>query len=192
MGYERGDELPVVGGERVLVRESRAEAERAAASLEGFVTQHYPRLIRLAGLVTHDLYEAQDAVQSALERAWRGRSSLEDSSRLRPWLDRIVVREAIRIGRRRSSLLGRLLGAHPQVTEITTADSQPGPAELVSLRLAYGHLTADHRAVIALHLHAGYTVAETAQLLGVPHDTVRSRLRAARDRLRREMAEVTP
>lgn len=189
MGYERGDGLPVVGGERALARDAPADDEMVA--LEAFVTHHYPRLIRLAGLITHDVDEAQDAVQAALERAWRGRSSLEDHSRLKPWLDRIVVREAIRLGQRRSSLLGRLFGAQRQVTEIEPGQHQPGPADVVALRLAYSHLSADHRAVIALHLHAGYSVAETAGLLGVPHDTVRSRLRAARQRLRREMVEVT-
>jgi RNA polymerase sigma-70 factor (ECF subfamily) len=60
------------------------------------------------------------------------------------------------------------------------------------LREALGRLSPDQRAVIALHLHAGYSVDETARVLGVPFDTVRSRLRAARDRLRREMAEVNP
>jgi RNA polymerase sigma factor (sigma-70 family) len=190
MGYERGEGFPVVGGDRALVRDAQAVDDEMVA-IEAFVTHHYPRLIRLAGLITHDVDEAQDAVQAALERAWRGRSSLEDHSRLKPWLDRIVVREAIRLGRRRSSLLTQIFSRQPQVTEIEPLQHQPGPADVVTLRLAYSHLSADHRAVIALHLHAGYTVAETAGLLGVPHDTVRSRLRAARQRLRREMAEVT-
>jgi RNA polymerase sigma-70 factor, ECF subfamily len=180
----------VIGGGRVLARDDQVKPE--LARLESFVTEHYPRLIRLAGLITHDADEAQDAVQAALERAWRGRGSFDDSRPVKPWIDRIVVREAIRLGRRRSSLLGRLLGGQRQITEIEMAEQRPGPQELVSLRIAYDLLSPDHRAVIALHLHAGYSVAETAQLLGVPHDTVRSRLRAARERLRREMAEVAP
>jgi DNA-directed RNA polymerase specialized sigma24 family protein len=41
---------------------------------------------------------------------------------------------------------------------------------------------------VALHLHAGYTVSETAELVGAPIETVRSRLRVAREHLRRELA----
>jgi RNA polymerase sigma-70 factor (ECF subfamily) len=67
--------------------------------------------------------------------------------------------------------------------------STPEPAELAVLREALGHLSPDHRAVIALHLYAGYSVDETARVLQVPFDTVRSRLRAARERLRRELGE---
>lgn len=167
--------------------------EGIAVGLETFVAEHYPRLIRLAGLVTRDVDDAQDAVQAALERAWRSRESLVDPARLRPWLDRIVVREAIRIGRPGGGLMA-LLRMRPDVREIEMASRQGqagrAPAEVVSLRVAYDHLSAEHRAVVALHLYAGYSVAETAGFLRIPHDTVRSRLRAARERLRREMSEV--
>ena len=67
------------------------------ASLDAFVRAHYPRLVRLAGLITRDADQAQDAVQAALERAWRKRADVRDAAQVRPWLDRIVVREAIRL-----------------------------------------------------------------------------------------------
>lgn len=161
----------------------------AYGSLESFVSEHYLRLVRLAGLITRDPDQAQDAVQAALERAWRKRDRVRDMASVRPWLDRIVVREAIR--QTRGGLLAMFLRRTPgEWAEIVAP--LPEPAEMASLREALGRLSPGHRAVIALHLHAGYSVDETAQLLGVPFDTVRSRLRAARDRLRHDMAEVTP
>jgi RNA polymerase sigma-70 factor (ECF subfamily) len=159
------------------------------ASLEAFVLEHYPRLVRLAGLVTRDVDQAQDAVQAALERAWRKRQDVRGASALRPWLDRIVVREAIR--HTRVGPIARLLRG--ESTEWTNlAANLPEPAERLMLREALGRLSPDHRAVVALHLYAGYSVDETARMLQVPFDTVRSRLRAARERLRREISEVTP
>ena len=158
-------------------------------SLDAFVRAHYPRLVRLAGLITRDVDEAQDAVQAALERAWRKRNSVRDPGSLRSWLDRIVAREAIRQARGTGpmSLLRREPGDWVQYAAIL-----PEPAEMVALREALGRLSPDHRAVIVLHLHAGYSVQETARMLAVPFDTVRSRLRAARDRLRRDWAEAKP
>lgn len=44
--------------------------------------------------------------------------------------------------------------------------------------------SAAQRAAIVLHLYLGYSVQETADLLDVPVETVRSRLRLARARLR--------
>lgn len=156
------------------------------ASLDAFVRTHYPRMVRLAGLITRDAEQAQDAVQGALERAWRKRGDLRDPARLQPWMDRIVAREAIRQTRRGG--LTALLRRAPD-DWIQYPATMPEPTETVVLREALGRLSPDHRAVIALHLHEGYTVEETARLLGVPLATVRSRLRAARGRLRRELAE---
>ncbi len=160
------------------------------ASLEEFVVEHYDRLVRLARLICRDGSDAADAVQVALEQAWRRRSSLRDDERLRPWLDRIVVREAIRIGRSRTSLLTRIFGFGSDVGWIEPADAGNEPSPDVSaLRSAFASLSAEQRAVVALHLYAGYTVAETADLVGAPIETVRSRLRLAKERLRDELGE---
>ena len=71
-----------------------------AASVEdqlaAFFEAHYERMVRLAGLVCRSGVLAEDAVQAAMEQAWKRRSSLRDPGRMRWWLDRIVVREAIR------------------------------------------------------------------------------------------------
>jgi RNA polymerase sigma-70 factor, ECF subfamily len=159
------------------------------ASLDAFVRAHYPRLVRLAGLITRDADQAEDAVQAALERAWRKRGDVRDGASLRPWLDRIVAREAIR--QTRAGGLANLW--RPEPTEWTSFPaSLPEPADMAALRTALGRLTPDHRAVIALHLYAGYSVDETARILDVPFDTVRSRLRAGRERLRRELVGVNP
>jgi len=174
---------------KALARADEFGAERIRielASLDAFVRAHYPRLIRLAGLITRDADQSQDAVQAALERAWRNRGAVRDPASLRPWLDRIVAREAIRqtSGKRLSARLRR-----DSQDWIQYPSTMPEPAEVVVLREALGRLSPDHRAVIALHLHEGYSVEETARVLAVPFDTVRSRLRAARARLRRELAE---
>jgi RNA polymerase sigma-70 factor (ECF subfamily) len=161
----------------------QAGAQRDLA-LETFAVTHYPRLIRLAGLICRDAQQAQDAVQAGLERAWRRRSQLQDVDRLPPWLDRIVVREAIRASR--AGLFG--FGRPPQVREIDVDQddgAKPGLMDdMADLKVAFERLSSAHRAVVALHLYAGYSVAETAEIVGAPLETVRSRLRVARDSLR--------
>jgi RNA polymerase sigma-70 factor (ECF subfamily) len=127
------------------------------ARLAEFVATHYHRLVRLAFLVCRDGPDAADAVQSGLERAWKRRTDLRDDASLRSWLDRIVVREAIRLTGRRRTLLGRILGSR---------SSQEGPSDppdtraaaalaWTDVREAYARLSPDQRAVVALHLWAG-------------------------------------
>ena len=169
------------------------EGELAGAAdgtpLAAFVAEHYDRLVKLAWLVCRHGPDAADAVQVALERAWRNRDELREQGSLRTWVDRIVVREAIRIARRRSSLLGRLL-APSQPTEISAEPVDPRTERMpawTELRHAFAVLSPEQRAVVALHLYAGYSVLETAALVDAPIETVRSRLRLARERLRREL-----
>lgn len=175
--------------------EGTTELKRAQsdAAIAAFVTEHYDRLLRLARLVCRDTSDAADAVQVGLEQAWRRRSTLRDDSRLRPWLDRIVIREAIHLSNGRRSLLARLFTSRSDVKWIEPADTKASePATFVALRAAFGHLSPDQRAVVALHLHAGYSVTETAAIVGAPDETVRSRLRLAKQRLRRELEESRP
>ena len=178
-----------------LVDRNAADREAAdRAALDVFFGSHYLRLVRLAGLVCADTSSAEDIVQTALERAWRSRRSLLDDARLRPWLDRIVVREAARERRSHLSWLGRLIDP-PTVTEIQEPHRElvDGTAarfpERLALRQALDRLSVAQRAVVVLHLHAGYTLDETAEMLGVPRETVRSRLRTARDQLRHALEE---
>jgi RNA polymerase sigma-70 factor, ECF subfamily len=170
-------------------RTVRMEGASSDAAIATFVAQHYDRLLGLARLICQDASDAADAVQVGLEQAWRRRSTLRDESRLKPWLDRIVVREAIRISKGRRSWLSRLLRP-AEVGWIDPPDrQQPEPSTMVALRAAFEQLSPEQRAVVTLHLHAGYTVAETAAMVGAPTETVRSRLRLAREHLRRELEE---
>jgi RNA polymerase sigma-70 factor (ECF subfamily) len=155
------------------------------------VTEHYDRLLRLAWLVCRDGGDAADAVQAGMEVAWRRRETLRDAGSLRPWLDRIVVRAAARTASRRRSWLGRILSPRPELGWIEPTDDRISDRnDVLVLRAALARLSPDQRAVIALHLYAGYSVAETAELVGAPIETVRSRLRVARERLRGDLGEV--
>lgn len=145
----------------------------------------YERLIGLASLICHERGDAADAVQNALERAWRSRREVRLRSATRAWLDRIVVREAIRLNDRRQSWRHRFVRG-PKEIEIET-DRGPDAADLAALRVAFGQLPSMHRAVIGLHYYIGYSVSEVAEILGVPLETVRTRLRTARQRLKNEL-----
>jgi RNA polymerase sigma-70 factor, ECF subfamily len=151
-----------------------------AVQLADFVSEHHDRLIRLAALVTRSVEQAEDAVQAAFERAWRHRASLTDPSRLRPWLDRIVVREAIR---------GAPRPTHTLSNEMSGPFDRDASHEVAAVHQALDQLAPGHRAVVVLHLYAGYSVGDTAAALNIPVETARSRLRVARDRLRHLLAE---
>jgi RNA polymerase sigma-70 factor (ECF subfamily) len=174
----------MIGRRAVAIEE---QADELHAQLADFFAEHYDRLVRLAALVCHSEASVEDAVQAAMEQAWRRRATLRDFGRLRPWLDQIIVREAIRQNRR-----PWWTRFQPATAEQTASipDRRAGvDATSVALADAFRKLPPEQRAVVALHLHLGYSVEETAEIVGAGLETTRSRLRLARQRLRRELAE---
>jgi len=156
-------------------------------ALADFFTAHYDRLVGLAALVCHSPGSVEDVVQTAMEQAWRRRATLRDPLLLKPWLDQIVVREAIRMNR--SPWWARLVRAEPRVVDSIVDRAPAADATWIALAEAFDRLPAEQRAVIALHLYAGYSVEETAELTGAGLETTRSRLRLGRQRLRRVLGE---
>ena len=156
--------------------------------LVAFFDDHYARMVRLAGLICHAGSSAEDAVQAAMEQAWRRRGTLRDPDKLPWWIDRIIVREAIRQNR------GPWWRRITEATSEDRAPLHPDPAiqaapERLALAAALQSLRVEQRAACVLHLYVGYTVGETAQLMGVSVETTRSRLRLARRQLRAELSE---
>lgn len=151
-----------------------------APTLDLLVAEHYGRLLRVAVLICAERADAEDAVQIALERAWRHGQALRETDRLPAWLHRIVVREALRLERRRRGLLGRWLTPPREIA----AESASKTDRDLDLQAALRELPVEQRVALVLHYYAGYSVGETAEISGVPLETTRSRLRLARGRLR--------
>jgi DNA-directed RNA polymerase specialized sigma24 family protein len=82
--------------------------------------------------------------------------------------------------RRRRRFLGRWIGGPTEI--VLGAD--PDQARDLALREALRALPPAQRATLVLHLYAGYSMQETADLLDVPLETARSRIRLARTRMR--------
>jgi RNA polymerase sigma-70 factor (ECF subfamily) len=161
-----------------------------SSDLEAFIAEHHPRLLHLARIVCRDSDDAGDVVQAAFVRAWSKRTSVRDAAHLRGWLDRIVVHEAIRNDR--GPWWRKRVAASSRSTEDTPLVEPSDPraglmADWSALRLAFERLPAEQRAALALHLDAGYSIAETAEIMGTPHETARSRIRLAKERLRRDL-----
>src|SRR5258705_9005405 len=100
-----------------MAEDARAGPSAVAPELRlnEIVATEYPRLIRVAALICREPAYAQDAVQAALERAWRQLSSVREPDRLEAWLHRIVVRESIPAGNRRPRVLCHWLPPAPGI-----------------------------------------------------------------------------
>lgn len=137
-------------------------------------------LYRVSRSLLDSREECGDAVQEALAKAWEKRAFVQEGY-FRPWLMRIVINECHNIGRRKKRVT--------PVAEIRNVETPAPDVPDDRLRAALNALPEKLRMPLVLHHLEGFTVAETARILHLPQGTVKSRLRTARERLRKEWEE---
>jgi RNA polymerase sigma-70 factor (ECF subfamily) len=154
------------------------------------VRTHRDRALRLAWrLMGGDAAAAEEVVQEAFVRAWRGLDRFRGDSSLGTWFYRIVVRQAHNQRRWRAL---RELWDGPLPAEPPDSRAQAAGDPLLRRRIvaALETLTARQRdAFVLVHLE-GFTAREAAELLATAEGTVKSHLHRALVALRRELGDL--
>jgi RNA polymerase sigma-70 factor (ECF subfamily) len=137
--------------------------------------------LRRLGVRDADL---EDLAQDVFVRVHAGLHKYDPTRPLRPWLFGIAYRVASdhrRLARHRFELMG--VAADP-VDPAAAADAQLiGAEEQALLRQALADMDLERRAILVMHHVEGVAAAQIAEGLGIPVNTVYSRLRLAREQL---------
>ena len=181
---------------RALARESGA--------FRTIMKAHNQRLYRLARGFVRDNAEAEDIVQESYVRAFTHLDGFRGDSSLATWLSRIVINEALgrlrktrRAGqfvatddpRRQAEIIAFPLNASTEDPERTMAQRQI----LQLVEKATDSLPDAYRTVFVARVIEGMSIEETASLLGLRPETVKTRLHRARSLVRKELdAQIGP
>src|SRR5262245_37165578 len=171
-----------------LVSLSQAGSREA---LDGLARRWAPRLLRYAARVlggSDSAEAARDVVQDTWIGVIGGLRGLRDPAQFPAWIYGIATRkcaDAIRANKRRRQLDTQVAGESESPMESLTAEQQ------IDVSSAIRRLPPIHRAAVHLFYREELSVEEIASVLGIPAGTVKSRLRHARDALRRQL-ESTP
>ncbi|MFE7035544.1 RNA polymerase sigma factor [Streptomyces sp. NPDC057621] len=143
--------------------------------------------------------DAEDVVQQAFFKAYSSLGRFRDGAAFRPWLLSIVANETrntVRTAVRQRSLAGReaaLVEAEPLIPE--SADPAAAALETerrTALLAALESLGEEHRLVVTYRYLLEMDESETAQALGWPRGTVKSRLNRALRKLSRLLPDFEP
>jgi RNA polymerase sigma-70 factor, ECF subfamily len=163
----------------------RSDAELLAAHVAGdryafteLFRRHQRQLHRLARLTTRSFEDAEDALQDAMLSAHRGAGSFRHDAAVGSWLHRIVVNACLdRLRRAKARPTIPLEDVYP------VADRTAQVETAVVVQRALMRLPLEQRAAVVAVDMQGYSVADTARLLGVAEGTIKSRCARARVRL---------
>jgi RNA polymerase sigma-70 factor (ECF subfamily) len=173
-----------------------------AAAFGTLIRRHDKHLYRIARSVLPDDQEAEDIVQETYIRAFTGLRDFRGAASLRTWLKRIVLNEAIRRRRRQRPMLDlEALHAAQERTRrpvhsssLTARNSDPERAAAQNqirkmLEKAIDDLPVAFRMVFVMRDVEEISTGETAKLLGIREETVKTRLHRARRLLRESLGQ---
>lgn len=187
--------VAVTSDDADLVRRTLA---REGSAFRAIMQTHNRRLYRIARSILRNDSEAEDVLQEAYIRAFTRLESFRGDSSLATWLARITINEA----------LGRLRTQRPTV-DLATFEAQKTEAEIIQFPLtaisddpertmaqreilhlveqATDNLPEVYRTVFVMRVIEGMSVEDTAELLGLRPETVKTRLHRARRLVREQL-----
>lgn len=179
----------------LMARVQQEDAEAFALLAQ----RHKPWLTRMLYHLFWDREEAEDGAQEVLLRLWLARGRYEPTANLRTFLFTIARnywhnRSTRVIRRHAAKSLEEQFGPGTRALIEELADRDPTPEqqvieryEVFRIRRAVDGLPEKQRLVFILSQYGDMRYGEIAELLGIPEGTVKSRMSAAVERLRRAL-----
>jgi RNA polymerase sigma-70 factor (ECF subfamily) len=168
---------------------------RDEAAIRSIMQANNRRLYRLARGILRNDSEAEDVVQDTYVRALTHLQDFRGDSSLATWLSRIAMNEAL--GRLRRQRPGVELSSLPpgvleaQIIQFPHSATSEDPEKTMAQREiqrvvehAIDELPDNFRIVFITRVIEGMNVEETAEILGLKPETVKTRLHRARGMLR--------
>ncbi len=178
-----------------LVRAFQAGDDGAFAEL--FERYRQP-VLRTAYLIVGNRQDSENVLQDSFIKVWRNLSGLREPEGFRSWLWRIVVRTAWENCRRREREqpvadvmeIVETVEAVGGVAGDFSAEQMLRREEMSEIWAAVRRLNLRQRTVIILYYYNDMSVREIAAATGSLSGTVKSRLFAAREKLRNELTKA--
>jgi RNA polymerase sigma factor (sigma-70 family) len=132
----------------------------------------------------NDPGQAEDVLQEATFRAWRGVKRLRSSAHVRPWFLSIVANRSRSL--RRTRWWSVTLTPNARSEDASPADAADARADLLR---ALRRLSPEERAAVFLRFFEDMSSREVGEALGISAAGARSRIQRALRRLRVDLAE---
>ncbi len=182
-GREPAPFLKRVRGED-LKNNGKGAAHVDRKTYEEAVALHSDTVTRLLLLRCRQPADAEDCYQEVFLKLLTAKGPFRDQEHIKAWLIQVTLHEAVNLHRQFWHRKVGLLGESPFPPEAVAPESSAWEV-LETLRTLPGH----QRDVLYLHCVEGYSVEETATILGLRPGTVKSRLSRARAALRKQLQE---
>jgi len=189
--HENSKDPPVMSGapdEDLIKRIARGDS----LAMKSFYARHHVRLYRFLVRMTRREATAEELMNEVFLEVWRKAGGYEGRSAVTTWMLSIAHHKAISALRKRGE---EALDEDDNGSEMADEDDDPEVAlqkqhKSKALRTCMEKLSTEHRTIIDLVYYHDKSVAEASEVLGIPENTVKTRMFYARKRLAELMREA--
>jgi RNA polymerase sigma-70 factor (ECF subfamily) len=158
-----------------------------ARAFRQLVEQYQGQVRATVGSMLGAVPEADDVAQEVFIRLHQALPDFRGDAKLSTYLSRIAINLSLNELKRRKRKGRWLTFTRSNGPEYQVEDTEAGPERQDlqdALQRAMQQIGPEFRAVVTLRLVEGYSVKETAGILGLPQGTIASRLARAQQKLR--------
>ncbi|MGB0086817.1 MAG: sigma-70 family RNA polymerase sigma factor [Rhodomicrobiaceae bacterium] len=174
--------------DRDLIRRIVARDQTAMSAL---YARHHVRLYRYLVRLTRNEPVAEELMNEVFLETWRKAASFEGRSAVSTWLLSIAHNRAISVLRRKAEVpLDDAMAVQLADDDDTPDVTLQKRSKAEALRACMERLSVDHREIIDLVYYHDKSVSEAAEIVGIPENTVKTRMFYARKKLGELMQEA--
>jgi RNA polymerase sigma-70 factor, ECF subfamily len=161
-------------------------------AMKSFYARHHLRLFRFLVRMTRREATAEELMNEVFLEVWRKADGYEGRSSVTTWMLSIAHHKAVSQFRKRGE---ETLDEEQSSTEMPDHDDDPEVAlqkqsKSKVMRACMEKLSVEHRTILDLVYYHDTSVAEASNVLGIPENTVKTRMFYARRRLAELMREA--
>ncbi|NYB72740.1 sigma-70 family RNA polymerase sigma factor [Sedimentibacter hydroxybenzoicus DSM 7310] len=159
------------------------DKEQQVISKEEFcrlIKEYQTSLYRLAKSILLNEHDTEDAVCSAIYKAYISRNTIRKINSFKSWILKIVSNEAYTILRNKKNVV--------YVDTVSESTSDTYESEVpYDVWDAVEKLDEKYRAIIVLFYYDDFSIKHISEILSIPQNTVKTRLLRARQKLKTEL-----
>ena len=174
-------ERAAASSDEMLIRQIAAGDRSAVRTL---FERHHAKVYRFALRIVRDAALAEDTVSETFIDAWQHAGRYEGRASVSSWLLGIARHRALDAARRRPTESLECDAAQNAVDPARDPEAELGQKDTgVAMRRALAALSREHAEIIDLVYYQEKSIREIAEILGIPENTVKTRMFYARKRL---------
>ena len=169
-----------------LNRDVKKAIKGNRSSFEKLILTHKLIMYRVSRTILSRDEDCADAIQEAILKAFQNIHTLREPRYFKTWLIRILLNECYQLHRKRKNLIS--------IDELLEPISQENGYEKIEIEQLLDVLPSEEKQLLKLFYIEDLSIHDLALILDIPENTVKTKLRRAREKMQKTLAmdeEVT-